>query len=268
MAAAVVATGAHSAPPSTRRDRAILADEQGTSAMATPSSICGRRIWRRGRAFAASDRRHHDEQSGARRAPWRGKGSAGALPGRRPLRREALRRDGLRLGGEQSGHILDLKLAETGDGLLTPSTWRRSWRGRAPACRSSSPASRRFPQILTNVRVPRRVDFADLPRVTARPRRQERLARRPLVLRYSGTEPLARIMLEGPDQATLEAMARDRRRDPGGIGGGRLDTTHRIRAKCLIMAIHSTAVFFPHGLSHVLYGHSPAGNRYEPGRST
>ncbi len=122
---------------------------------------------------------------------------------------ETLRREGLRLGGEQSGHILDLKLSETGDGLLT------ALHLAAIVARTCRPLSEllagfaRFPQILENVRVGRKIDFAALPRVTAAARAvEERLgADGRLVLRYSGTEPLARIMLEGPDQATIEAMA-------------------------------------------------------------
>jgi phosphoglucosamine mutase len=68
---------------------------------------------------------------------------------------------------------------------------------------------RRYPQILKNVRVTRKPDLASLPRVAAAVRSvEERLgADGRLVLRYSGTEPLARVMIEGPDQPSIEAMA-------------------------------------------------------------
>jgi phosphoglucosamine mutase len=68
---------------------------------------------------------------------------------------------------------------------------------------------RRYPQILRNVRVARKPDLAGLPRVAAAVRSvEERLgADGRLVLRYSGTEPLARVMIEGPDQPAIEAMA-------------------------------------------------------------
>jgi phosphoglucosamine mutase len=68
---------------------------------------------------------------------------------------------------------------------------------------------RRYPQLLRNVRVPRKEELSRLPRVEAARREvAERLGRHGrLVLRYSGTEPLLRIMLEGPDQASIDAMA-------------------------------------------------------------
>ena len=68
---------------------------------------------------------------------------------------------------------------------------------------------RRYPQTLVNIRVARKPDLATLPRVAAAAREvEERLgADGRLVLRYSGTEPLARVMIEGPDQPTIDALA-------------------------------------------------------------
>jgi phosphoglucosamine mutase len=122
---------------------------------------------------------------------------------------ETLERIGLRLGGEQSGHVVDLRRSATGDGLRT---------GLEMAlirARAAQPLSellrglRRYPQLLRNVRVARKTELAELPRVEAARRDVAvRLgADGRLVLRYSGTEPLLRIMLEGPDQRTIDAMA-------------------------------------------------------------
>lgn len=125
---------------------------------------------------------------------------------------ETLQRDGLVLGGEQSGHIVHLELSSTGDGLLTAvQVAAIVQEGR----RAGRPLSallagfRRYPQILRNVRVARKPDLSSLPRVAAAQRSvEERLgADGRLVLRYSGTEPLARVMIEGPDQPSIEAMA-------------------------------------------------------------
>jgi phosphoglucosamine mutase len=68
---------------------------------------------------------------------------------------------------------------------------------------------RRYPQVLKNVKVARKPDLSSIPGVAAAARSVEtRLgADGRLVLRYSGTEPLARVMIEGPDQPTIEAMA-------------------------------------------------------------
>jgi phosphoglucosamine mutase len=122
---------------------------------------------------------------------------------------ETMRRDGILLGGEQSGHVVRLDLAPTGDGLLT------AVQMAALVQRAGRPLSellagfRRYPQTLVNIRVARKPDLASLPRVAAAAREvEERLgADGRLVLRYSGTEPLARVMIEGPDQETIETLA-------------------------------------------------------------
>jgi phosphoglucosamine mutase len=122
---------------------------------------------------------------------------------------EAMAREKIVLGGEQSGHIVQSRLATTGDGLLT--ALQIAWIVR----QSDQPLSqrlagfRRYPQVLRNVRVARKPDLATLPRVAAAARSvEDRLGQDGrLVLRYSGTEPLARVMIEGPDQPTIDAMA-------------------------------------------------------------
>jgi phosphoglucosamine mutase len=122
---------------------------------------------------------------------------------------EAMLREGISLGGEQSGHIVQRDLASTGDGLLT--ALQMTWLLR----RSGRPLSallagfHRYPQVLRNIRVAQKTDFAALPRVAEAARAvEERLGGDGrLLLRYSGTEPLARVMIEGPDQPTIDALA-------------------------------------------------------------
>jgi phosphoglucosamine mutase len=124
---------------------------------------------------------------------------------------EAMRREGILLGGEQSGHIVQSHLASTGDGLLTAiqMTFVRHQDGR-PLSEMLAPF-RRYPQVLLNVRVKRKVDFKALPTVTTAARSvEDRLGDDGrLVLRYSGTEPLARIMIEGPEQTTIDSLAEE-----------------------------------------------------------
>lgn len=122
---------------------------------------------------------------------------------------EAMKKEGILLGGEQSGHIVQSRLASTGDGLLT------ALQIAAIVHKAGRPLSellagfRRYPQVLKNVRVARKPDLSTIPSVAAAARSvEDRLgADGRLVLRYSGTEPLARVMIEGPDQPTIEAMA-------------------------------------------------------------
>ncbi|HEX2223776.1 MAG TPA: phosphoglucosamine mutase [Thermoanaerobaculia bacterium] len=122
---------------------------------------------------------------------------------------EAMRQEGIVLGGEQSGHIVESELATTGDGLLT------ALQMAALIARAGKPFSellagfRRYPQVLVNVRVARKTAFAQVPRIDeARRAVEEKLgADGRLLLRYSGTEPLARVMIEGPEQATIDELA-------------------------------------------------------------
>ena len=124
---------------------------------------------------------------------------------------EAMRKEGILLGGEQSGHIVQSHLASTGDGLLTAiqMAFVRHQDGR-PLSQMLAPF-RRYPQVLLNVRVKRKVDFKALTSVSTAARAvEERLGNDGrLVLRYSGTEPLARIMIEGPEQGTIDALAEE-----------------------------------------------------------
>ena len=122
---------------------------------------------------------------------------------------ETMRREGILLGGEQSGHIVRLDLAATGDGLLTAVQMAALVHRAGRPLSELLAAFRRYPQTLVNVRVASKPDLATLPRVTAAARavEDELGAEGRLVLRYSGTEPLARVMIEGPDQQTIETLA-------------------------------------------------------------
>lgn len=115
---------------------------------------------------------------------------------------------GVALGGEQSGHVICSHYTVSGDGLLTGSHLL------AIAAASGRPMSElsdlvRMPQLLINVPVAMRRPFHDLPGLTAELTEvNDRLADRGRVLlRYSGTEPLARVMVEGDDAAEIEALA-------------------------------------------------------------
>ncbi len=129
---------------------------------------------------------------------------------------DTLRRESLLLGGEQSGHVVHLGLSTTGDGLLTALQMaflvaREVRAGASGQALSALLAGfTRFPQVLVNVPVSAKPDLLELPAVAAAAREaEERLGSEGrLVLRYSGTEPLARVMIEGPEQNEIEALAR------------------------------------------------------------
>ncbi len=113
------------------------------------------------------------------------------------------------LGGEQSGHVIFRDLATTGDGMLTALRVVEIVRATGRDLDALSADLRVYPQRLVNVRVRERRPLEDLPEVTAAIRQVEgEMAGEGRVLvRFSGTEPLARVMVEGRDQKQVEEMA-------------------------------------------------------------
>src|ERR1700728_1177630 len=117
---------------------------------------------------------------------------------------EELRRKGWTLGGEQSGHIIDMGFNSTGDGIASALLTLEALAGRDLAERD---AMRKLPQRLVNVRVRDRGALASADSVLAAVRSEdEALAGRGRVLvRPSGTEPLVRVMVEAPTDEEADA---------------------------------------------------------------
>ena len=122
-----------------------------------------------------------------------------------------MRRLGANLGGEQSGHVIFLDHARTGDGLLTALQLLRAVREAGQPLSALAGQVEKCPQVLLNVRVRAKPPLGELPRVAETLARWEGKldGRARLLVRYSGTEPLARVMVEGDDQAMIEAAARE-----------------------------------------------------------
>ena len=122
---------------------------------------------------------------------------------------DELIRSGATLGGEQSGHIIMPRLSLAGDGMITSLCLLRAIRQSGQSLKQLITPFRRYPQVLVNVRVATKRPFAELEDVSnAATEIEKKLSGRGrLLLRYSGTEPLARIMIEGPDQAEIESYA-------------------------------------------------------------
>jgi phosphoglucosamine mutase len=118
---------------------------------------------------------------------------------------EAMRREGLSLGGEQSGHLIFLDHATTGDGCVA------ALQILAVIAREGKPMSelanvmQRVPQELTSISLKRRLPLEDMPRlgqvVAATEKSLGRNGR--VLVRWSGTEPKLRLMAEGPDATQL-----------------------------------------------------------------
>lgn len=121
---------------------------------------------------------------------------------------EAMRRETLMLGGEQSGHIVFGAANHwIGDGLYTALAVLRVLRESGRALTELTAPYRTFPQVLKNVRVAHKPPFAQvagLPQALSEVERALAPDGR-VLLRYSGTEPLARVMVEGPDEQAVRA---------------------------------------------------------------
>lgn len=124
---------------------------------------------------------------------------------------EELLRTGAALGGEQSGHIIFPRTSLAGDGMLTALMLLRSIAESGSPLHELTEGFVRYPQVLVNVRVREKIPFErDDEIARAAGETEARLgAEGRLLLRYSGTEPLARVMIEGPRQDEIERLAED-----------------------------------------------------------
>ncbi|MFO7597542.1 MAG: phosphoglucosamine mutase [Desulfocurvibacter africanus] len=124
---------------------------------------------------------------------------------------EALRRESGVLGGEQSGHIIFSRYATTGDGILAALQLLRIMQERGKPLSELAKLLEPYPQTLINVRVVRKTPFEEVPAVQkALVDAEQKLGGRGRVLlRYSGTEPLARVMVEGEDKALVKQLSEE-----------------------------------------------------------
>ena len=122
---------------------------------------------------------------------------------------EEMLRCGANLGGEQSGHILFLDLATTGDGLLTALQMLRILAEKKQTLDQLVEGMEIFPQVIRNVRVREKVPLESLPEVMARieASRKSLGDTGRLLVRYSGTELLARVMVEAQTAEEVERHA-------------------------------------------------------------
>ncbi len=122
---------------------------------------------------------------------------------------DELLRSGADLGGEQSGHIIMPGLSLAGDGLITMLCVLRAVQEEQQSLRDLGQGFHVFPQVLVNVKVAQKVPFDELPQVRklAAEIEAELGDRGRLLLRYSGTESLARVMIEGADQKQINEFA-------------------------------------------------------------
>ena len=122
---------------------------------------------------------------------------------------EEMVRGGYNLGGEQSGHIVFLDHNTTGDGLITALALFALLVERGRPLSELHRIMRRLPQVLLNVRVAARRDVPSVPPLAAAITKAERAlgARGRVLVRYSGTEPVLRVMVEGEQEEEIRDLA-------------------------------------------------------------
>ena len=124
---------------------------------------------------------------------------------------EEMQKRGAALGGEQSGHIIFADHLFTGDGIATALNVLRIMAATGQELHELAGKLVSYPQVLVNVRVRERADYNAIPAIAETIKKiEERLdGQGRLLIRYSGTEPLLRIMLEGKDDAEIRHWANE-----------------------------------------------------------
>jgi phosphoglucosamine mutase len=117
----------------------------------------------------------------------------------------------LSLGGEQSGHVIFSEYLFTGDGLCTALNVLRTIALSRRSLGELASDLKTYPQVLLNVRVRAKTDLSAVPAVAAAIARVEARAadQGRVLIRYSGTEPLLRIMIEGRDERDIGVWAQE-----------------------------------------------------------
>ena len=120
-----------------------------------------------------------------------------------------LKEHGGQLGGETSGHIINLARTSTGDGLATALQVLAVMRHTGQRLSALVAAMQRLPQVMINVRIAQRIELEDTPAVQAGLRDAEaQLGERGrVVLRASGTEPVIRVMVEAVEASEAQLLA-------------------------------------------------------------
>jgi len=124
---------------------------------------------------------------------------------------EEMLRIGANLGGEQSGHLLFLDHATTGDGIVSALQLIGVMRESGASLGELAQCLVKFPQVLVNVRVKSKPPVGSIPDLPERVQvlEAEMNGAGRILLRYSGTESLLRVMIEGEEQARIEHMAEE-----------------------------------------------------------
>ena len=156
------------------------------------------------------------------------------------------------LGGEQSGHIIFPRISLAGDGMITAIKLLRVMQDQGESLDALTEGFSHYPQTLVNIRVRDRIPFESIPAVQRKSREiVEALSDRGrLLLRYSGTEALARVMIEGENEQQVHALA-----DEIGHGNKQRDRCDEQRALSSVgQNVHHRVNLTSHTVKNLLTG--------------
>jgi len=124
---------------------------------------------------------------------------------------EEMLQHGYNFGGEQSGHIIFFDLNTTGDGILSALQILAAMKKNNKKLSELSTIMQRFPQVIENVEVKDKKDLDSVPEIKkAIDDAEKKLAGKGRILvRYSGTQPLCRVMVEGQDEKEIKGVAQN-----------------------------------------------------------
>ena len=193
-------------------DRVILTDERGEIVDGDPiMAILGTRLLARGALPGNTVVATAMSNLGLERALAAREGKLLRAPVGDRYVVEAMREQGFVFGGEQSGHIIFLEESTTGDGLLAALQILSVMVQEERPLSELAAIMTRYPQVLINFKVARKPPIDQLAAVEAVIRRVEGALGQDgrVLVRYSGTEPKARVMIEGTDENTIRAYAEE-----------------------------------------------------------
>lgn len=121
---------------------------------------------------------------------------------------EAMRSQGCTFGGEQSGHLIFLNFSTTGDGILAALQLLRIMQQRGKPLSELAQLMQLFPQKLVNVHVERKIPFEEVSAIgdAVKEAENQLAGKGRVLLRYSGTEAVARVMVEAEDESKVESL--------------------------------------------------------------
>jgi phosphoglucosamine mutase len=119
---------------------------------------------------------------------------------------EKMRAEGYNLGGEKSGHIIFMDHSSTGDGIISALQVLKLMKQQGKALKELADCMEEYPQKMVSLPVSKKPPLADLPRVSEALKESEEALKNEgrVVLRYSGTEPKVRILVEAREQSLVD----------------------------------------------------------------